>query len=205
MSQGGEPVERPEGRSTVYCLIPGDLPEAQRLDEILRRHFRDDPNVEVVIERRRAERRSGADRRYWDTGPSGRFERRAGEEAERRRGERRAPLVPVGLGPVPSRAIQHADSLTFVERLERYEAEHPRSLAGWEIADALQAAAETWRRRYLEAERDSEELVRALIGVVEAMRRLRIVSPTGLLPGRVREAERAIDRYRERRSRRSAE
>jgi len=188
MPQGGGPAERSEGRSTVYCVIPANLPDVQRLDEILRGHFQGDPNIEVVIERRRAERRSRSERRYWDTGPSGRFERRAGDEAERRSRERRAPLLPAAARTLPSQAIEHADSITFVERVDRYEAEHPRSIAGWEIADALQAAAETWRRRYLEAERDSEELVGALIGVVEAMRKMRIFSPTGLPPGRVRRA-----------------
>jgi hypothetical protein len=45
----------------VYCLLPADL--APHLHDVLRRHFFGEPRVEVVVERRAADRRRRADRR----------------------------------------------------------------------------------------------------------------------------------------------
>lgn len=75
----GSPRQRtrdaaPKGREVVYVLVPYDL--AATLHEPLRRHFRKDPSVEVVVERRRAERRGGRDRRLKEGKPPGGKERR---------------------------------------------------------------------------------------------------------------------------------
>jgi len=41
----------------IYCVIPQAL--ADELYDRLSEHYKDDPNVEVIIDRRRGERRSG--------------------------------------------------------------------------------------------------------------------------------------------------
>jgi RNA polymerase sigma-70 factor (ECF subfamily) len=110
----------------VYCVVPSDL--APRLHEQLRRHFRDDPEVEVVVERRGRERRSPHDRRASRPEPP---EQRAGRPPEqpvdrrrirsltgRRFGERRAVLIDAAAPDLPRKARPHAARLAFVERLE---------------------------------------------------------------------------------------
>jgi hypothetical protein len=66
----------------IYCVVPQEL--ADELYEKLEAYYRDDPNVTVIIDRRKAERRSG--------GPS------PGGGARQRR-DRRRPRVP---GEFPS-------------------------------------------------------------------------------------------------------
>jgi RNA polymerase sigma-70 factor (ECF subfamily) len=107
-----------KGRPVVYCLIPRDL--APRLHEQLRRHFADDPAVEVVVEQRAAERRRGGDRRAGRSlAPPVRERRRVRASEGRRITERRAALVTVDApGPLPRRAREHARRLVFAERLE---------------------------------------------------------------------------------------
>jgi RNA polymerase sigma-70 factor (ECF subfamily) len=105
-------------RPVVYCLIPLEL--AGQLHEVLRRHFVGDPAVEVIVERRGAERRLAEDRRQ--------IRQPASEEAGRRRirsvtgrrvGDRRAPLIAVVPDrPLPRRARPHLAEISFVERLE---------------------------------------------------------------------------------------
>jgi RNA polymerase sigma-70 factor (ECF subfamily) len=117
MQGGGVPQRR--ARPIVYCLVPGDL--APRLHDTLRRHFRDEPGVEVIVERRAGARRRLPDRRTADdrAGPDSERERRAhGAAAGRRVGERRASLVPVSAPPLPRRVRAHAARLAFVERME---------------------------------------------------------------------------------------
>ncbi len=41
----------------IYCVVPEEL--APELYDKLAEYYADDPNVEVIIDRRRAERRSG--------------------------------------------------------------------------------------------------------------------------------------------------
>ena len=41
----------------IYCVVPEEL--APELYDKLAAYYADDPNVEVIIDRRRAERRSG--------------------------------------------------------------------------------------------------------------------------------------------------
>jgi hypothetical protein len=43
----------------IYCVVPQEL--APELYEKLAAYYADDPNVEVIIDRRRAERRDAAD------------------------------------------------------------------------------------------------------------------------------------------------
>jgi RNA polymerase sigma-70 factor (ECF subfamily) len=104
-------------RAITYCLVPRDL--ADRLHEPLRRHFEDDPSVEVVVERRADERRAGEDRRAADAErPTDR--RRVLGAAGRRVADRRATQVSAAAHPaagLPRRLRAHADRLVFVERI----------------------------------------------------------------------------------------
>jgi hypothetical protein len=43
----------------IYCVVPQEL--ADELYEKLTAYYADDPNVEVIVDRRRAERRSAND------------------------------------------------------------------------------------------------------------------------------------------------
>lgn len=98
----------------IYCIVPRGL--AGQLHEVLRHHFADDAGVEVVVERRAAERRSGERRaRGKGTPPQGLGERR---RAGRRAGRRRAATVEVEYpaGALPRRARRHRSQLQFVER-----------------------------------------------------------------------------------------
>jgi RNA polymerase sigma-70 factor (ECF subfamily) len=110
----------PGVRSIVYCLVPREL--APRLHEQLRRHFRDDPEVRVIVEQRGRERRLGGERRRRpaDGGEPGRPDdrRRIPGASGRRVGGRRASLVRVDAPPLPRRASPYAQQLAFVERFE---------------------------------------------------------------------------------------
>jgi RNA polymerase sigma-70 factor (ECF subfamily) len=108
--QGGSP------RAMVYCLVPRDL--AGRVHEGLRRFFADDSHVEVVVERRGADRRALGDRRE-DAGASAEAERRRIRNAAGRRiADRRATLAPSSVPELPRKLRAHAERLVFVERIE---------------------------------------------------------------------------------------
>lgn len=100
-------------REIVYCIVPREL---ARVHEALVRHFRDEPGVEVVGERRAGERRRGEERRGAVVALGG-DRRRVRNLAGRRIAERRAAVLPVEV-PLPRRLRRHADQLVFVERLE---------------------------------------------------------------------------------------
>jgi RNA polymerase sigma-70 factor (ECF subfamily) len=107
-------VEAQETRPIVYCVVPRDL---VRLHEPLRSHFRDEPSIEVVVERRASDRRLSAERR----GPASdrpAERRRIRGVAGRRVAERRSVVVPSSIPPLPRRARAHAERLQFVERVE---------------------------------------------------------------------------------------
>jgi RNA polymerase sigma-70 factor (ECF subfamily) len=106
------------GRPVLYCLLPSEL--APQLHDLLRRYFRDDPFVEVVVERRDGERRAGHDRRADPTvADAQRLERRRVRDlAGRRAGERRATVVDVAGLELPRKARDHAEQIVFFERLE---------------------------------------------------------------------------------------
>lgn len=110
--------ERPSARRVVYCVVPREL--AGRLHDLLRRHFRDRPEIEVIVERRGAERRREPDRRRRGDPPAPDEERRRVRGATGRRvGERRAPLVALDSPPrLPRRAARFAERIRFFERLE---------------------------------------------------------------------------------------
>jgi RNA polymerase sigma-70 factor (ECF subfamily) len=101
----------------IYCVVPREL--APKLHEPLRRHFRDDPDVAVVVERRRGARRTDARRSPGAAPPAGDERRRVHNAAGRRIADRRAALVPVPGPELPRRARQYADRLLFLERVER--------------------------------------------------------------------------------------
>jgi RNA polymerase sigma-70 factor (ECF subfamily) len=108
------------GSEAVQCLLPADL---ARLEPTMRRHGAE-TGVEVVLERRRIDRRGGDGRRgaAWPAEPSeptGEEHRRVRNVGGRRVGERRATLIPVPApGQLPRRAAAYAERLVFVERLD---------------------------------------------------------------------------------------
>lgn len=105
--------------AVTYCLIPSDL--APALHDVLRTHFRDDPEVEVVVEQRGRERRTGAERRREEAeAPEAGERRRIRGAGGRRVGERRARQLALEVEPprLPRRARRHAERITFVRWLE---------------------------------------------------------------------------------------
>jgi RNA polymerase sigma-70 factor, ECF subfamily len=111
----GEKVPR------IYCVVPWEL--ADELHEELREHFRGDPNIDVVVERRRRERRTGDQRRHAEA--SAPRDRRAIRNADGRRvADRRAPVAGIDPPTLPKRVRPHADLLAFVERLEPSDQHH---------------------------------------------------------------------------------
>jgi RNA polymerase sigma-70 factor (ECF subfamily) len=101
----------------IYCIVPREL--APKLHDTLRRCFREDPEVEVVVERRDLERR-GADRRRAKGEPPAAGERRlVRAESGRRVADRRAATAPVPTPELPRKARAHAAELLFVERVAR--------------------------------------------------------------------------------------
>lgn len=115
--KGRQVGEGDNGRRVVYCLIPDEL--AARLHDPLRHHFRDDPSIEVVVEKRLEDRRRAEERRT-DQGdpPSGKERRRIKAVAGRRIGERRARQVRAPELPLPRTARRHEEQIVFVERIE---------------------------------------------------------------------------------------
>ena len=137
-----------EERRIVYCVVPREL--AGELVEPLRRFFRDDPSVEVIVERRSRDRRSGRSaRRRFVKVPPERERRTIRAEAGRRVAERRARQAEAPALALPSEAERHRESLLFVERLE------PSTLAGEDAETArlvmrLQAGEEDLFERLYE-------------------------------------------------------
>ena len=116
---GGVGGGSPEERQIVYCVIPREL--ARKLHEPLRRHFRDDPTVEVVVEHRLGERRVATDRRGAGQRPaaasSSSDRRRIRARTGRRVADRRAALLDVALPRLPRAVHRYGEQLVFVERL----------------------------------------------------------------------------------------
>lgn len=105
-------------RTVRYCVLPADL--AGELHDPLRAFYRDDPSVQVIVERRTGERRRIADRRAERAALDAKaMERRRVRASNGRRiGERRASLIPTTPPDLPSLAEPYRDRITFVERLE---------------------------------------------------------------------------------------
>jgi RNA polymerase sigma-70 factor (ECF subfamily) len=114
----GRGQERADVRPVVYCIMPREL--APQLHEPLRKHFRDDAGVRVVVERRAEDRRGKQDRRTPAGEPAaGEDRRRIRALTGRRVAERRAQLMSVKPpSPLPRKVRPHAAALLFVERLE---------------------------------------------------------------------------------------
>jgi RNA polymerase sigma-70 factor (ECF subfamily) len=105
-----------DGRVITYCVIPREL--APRLHELLLRHFREQPAVQVVVERRSSDRRRGGERRGVSGEPGAADRRRIPALAGRRVSDRRVLLLDRPAPALPRRARAYADRLRFVERLE---------------------------------------------------------------------------------------
>jgi RNA polymerase sigma-70 factor, ECF subfamily len=105
------------GRHTVtYVIVPNDL--ADSLHDRMRRHFRRELSVEVIVERRAGSRRAGGERRTAEAQPE--VERRQVRNADGRRvAERRGPSVEVAADvSLPDFAQEHAARFAFVQRVE---------------------------------------------------------------------------------------
>jgi RNA polymerase sigma-70 factor (ECF subfamily) len=99
----------------IYVVVPRDL--APKLHVLLRRHFRDEVDVEVVVERRTAERRRD-ERRAPDGLRAPSSERRRIRNLQGRRvADRRLALAGVVAPPLPRKAQPYADRLLFLERV----------------------------------------------------------------------------------------
>jgi RNA polymerase sigma-70 factor (ECF subfamily) len=112
---GREMSGSPE-QPVLYCVVPADL--AAQLHDLLLRHFRFDPRVLVVVERRGDERRRPSERRLAASGGDGPDRRLVRNLSGRRVGERRAMLVPVPALELPRKARPFAGRIAFIERLE---------------------------------------------------------------------------------------
>jgi RNA polymerase sigma-70 factor, ECF subfamily len=106
----------PADRPITYCLVPYEL--SDELHEFLREHFRGNPSVEVIVERRNADRRERGDRRKRSAPRVDNERRTIAGETGRRVAERRAPVVEVELPALPPKLAAHRDQLKMVERLE---------------------------------------------------------------------------------------
>lgn len=138
-------------RTVTYCIVPRDL--APDLYEHLSEHWREDPAISVVVERRAGERRKRARRSDVPTGAVVTERRRIRSAEGRRLAERRALAVPVTAPPLPRRARPFADSLLFFERIEPTEQttediETNRLVLQWQCGD--QRAFELLYMRYFE-------------------------------------------------------
>jgi RNA polymerase sigma-70 factor (ECF subfamily) len=115
----------------VYCIIPREL--APELHDTLRRFYRNDPSIEVIVERRRRERRSGRDKRRPEAPVDGIREerRRIRGRGGRRVGERRAAQKRARRGRLPPEAEPHAGRLAFVRRVAPSSQEEEDLDTGW--------------------------------------------------------------------------
>jgi RNA polymerase sigma-70 factor (ECF subfamily) len=104
-----------EATVVIYCVVPGEL--APKLHDALRAHFRDDSDVEVVVERRNGERRRSERRGAAATASDSPERRRIRNVAGRRIADRRATAAAVEPPRLPRRAQPYADRLVFVERI----------------------------------------------------------------------------------------
>jgi hypothetical protein len=137
-----EPFEGEEPPRMTYCIVPQDL--APKLYDSLRKHYENDPNIEVIIERRVAERRSGEERRKRDVGPPEGMEdrRRIRNEDGRRIGERRAQLIPVEPpADVPRKARKYLAHPGEDEEEEKGEAESQNGDDGAEESESEEREA----------------------------------------------------------------
>ncbi|TMK38784.1 MAG: sigma-70 family RNA polymerase sigma factor [Actinobacteria bacterium] len=113
ISGDGEGVAKK--RAVIYCVVPSEL--ADELHDELRRFYRDQPDIEVIVEQRRRDRRRKPERRVAAEGIAD--ERRAIRASSGRRvADRRAAVVPAEIPALPARAEEYRAAIAFVERLE---------------------------------------------------------------------------------------
>jgi RNA polymerase sigma-70 factor, ECF subfamily len=107
---------REGGRLHVYCLVPPGTPSAAA-DQVRQAAER---NVEVLVDRRRSERRRQCDRRTRAEAERSSERRRIHNREGRRAGERRAPLVPIRFArDTVAPGTRGVTQATFVERRAR--------------------------------------------------------------------------------------
>lgn len=111
----GAPAPEP----TIYCVVPRRL--AHLIYDDLRDHFRGDPDVEIVIEQRRADRRTDPDRRadYQQGAETAENRRRIHSATGRRIADRRGRVKPADIPGLPPEAEPYATELVFIERRPR--------------------------------------------------------------------------------------
>jgi RNA polymerase sigma-70 factor (ECF subfamily) len=124
-----------ERSARVYCVVPWEL--AGKLHEPLRRHFRNDPEIDVVIEHRARERRRTADRRA-EAAKTEEERRRIKGAGGRRVGERRSAVAAVEPPTLPRIAQRFVDDILFVERLEPSD-QHAEDLDTARIVTRIQS------------------------------------------------------------------
>jgi hypothetical protein len=86
----------------IYCVIPEPL--ADELYPRLAEYYDDDPNVEVIIDRRGSERRSASDRRAGER-PAAEVEEDLLADGRRAVRDRRRARVPGEFPPVEPAAV----------------------------------------------------------------------------------------------------
>ena len=110
-------ASREKAHSTLFCVVPRDL--AAELHDYLRKHWRDEPAIEVVVELRATERRRAERRRLKGKPPSAAERRKVRSRQGRRVADRRASVIAGAPPPeLPRKARRHADRLAFLERVE---------------------------------------------------------------------------------------
>jgi hypothetical protein len=123
------------GPPRIFLLVPDEL--AGELLETLEEHYRGDPAVTPVVDRREGPRRKGVDRRMLRLPAEG--ERRDTPEERRKLADRRAPLLPRDLShTLPPAAAAHAGALRWVQRLDPVSPQHA-ALPTQSLVDAIAA------------------------------------------------------------------
>jgi hypothetical protein len=90
-----DPPQVKKPKRITYCIVPKDL--ESKLFDTLRRHYASNREIEVIVERRVADRRVAQERRKRNVGPPPGVDdrRRIRNEGGRRIAERRAQLIPI--------------------------------------------------------------------------------------------------------------
>jgi DNA-directed RNA polymerase specialized sigma24 family protein len=134
----------------LYCVVPGGL--GRRLRTNLERHFRDDPDVTVVVDRREGDRRRPDDRRAGTVAAwSADARRRQVHNATGRRVvDRRAVMVAALEHPELPRALRrHAGELQFAVRIEPSERSAEDAESARLAVRAQQGDPDAFREIYL--------------------------------------------------------